>query len=486
MNILIVDDSAANLLALSNTLTDLNVTLTATHSGEAALKILLKSETLPEVAILDVQMPMMDGYELAKIMRSHPRTQHIPIIFLSAIYTDDWHVALGYKSGAVDFLTKPFNPDILRAKVNVFLDIARYRQENEALILHAKEQADLLAIAKTEFLANMSHEIRTPIHAILGLSELALQKETVIETHHYLEKINQCTLNLMCILNDILDSSKLEAGSIHIEFIEFNLDFILQSLSNLFSDNAAEKGIKFEIEISADVPRDLIGDGYKLQQILTNLIRNAVNFTSEDGIIIFRITLQRMEKQKARLLFSVIDTGIGLSSDKYEAIFQPFSQADGSITRRFGGTGLGLSISQKLLQMMGGEFVVQCVLGEGCCFSFELSLDVQMEKSAQSDKEERQLIDAKKFNKSMLNFPASNSSKDSVLRTPDEIKAFNQITVELDELLEGKDFISDRLLDTLKLYLNSNQIQQFSKLYKLIRNIKYDEARKILKQIVEL
>jgi hypothetical protein len=193
-----------------------------------------------------------------------------------------------------------------------------------------------------------------------------------------------------------------------------------------------------------------------------------------------------MEKQKARLLFSVIDTGIGLSSDKYEAIFQPFSQADGSITRRFGGTGLGLSISQKLLQMMGGEFVVQCVLGEGCCFSFELSLDVQMEKSAHSKKEERQLIEAKKFNKSMLNFPASSSSKDSARRTPDEIKALNKIMAELEELLEGKDFISDRLLDTLKLYLNSNQIQLFFKLYKLIRNIRYDDARKILKQMVEL
>jgi hypothetical protein len=283
-----------------------------------------------------------------------------------------------------------------------------------------------------------------------------------------------------------LDSSKLESGAIHLELVNFNLDLMLQNINNLFADNAAEKGLKFAIEVAPNVPHELVGDGYKLQQIITNLIRNAINFTAA-GTIIFKIELQKIERSKARLLFAVTDTGIGLSEENYEKIFQPFQQADGSITRRFGGTGLGLSISQKLLQMMGGEFLVQSVLGEGCCFSFELTLDIPTTLSAQSNENDaNKLIEVKKFSKTMLHLPAPNQLKDSPPRTLEEIAELNHIMARLDELLEENDFISDTLLDTLKPYLNADQILLFPKLYQLIRNIKYSEARKILQQITAL
>ena len=487
MKILIVDDKPANLLALSQALSDVNANLVQANSGEEALKILLRSDVVPELAILDVQMPTMDGYELATIMQSHPRTQHIPIIFLSAIYTDELHINLGYKNGAVDFLTKPFNPDILRAKVDVFLSLARYRKENEALIVLAKDQAEALAQSKTEFLANMSHEIRTPIHAIMGLAQLALKKETVTETHHYLEKINKCSLNLMHILNDILDSSKLEAGSVAIDCVDFNIDKMLGNISNLFTDNAAEKGLSFKIDISPTVPRDLIGDVYKLQQVLTNLIGNAINFT-ENGEVILKIGLEQIMLSKARLLFSVSDTGIGISSDDYEKIFKPFSQADGSITRRFGGTGLGLSITQQLLQIMGGKILLKSVVGEGCHFSFELIFDVPVTKSTTGEtaKNRNDLIDISKFNKTITHRSTRNNSDNSIPKTREEVETLKGIVAQLDELLQENDFISDELLDKLKGYLNFSQIPLFPQLYRLIRNVKYGEARKISQQIIKL
>ena len=226
------------------------------------------------------------------------------------------------------------------------------RKQNEVIVLLAKERAEALAISKTQFLANMSHEIRTPMSGIIGFSELALLKEMPDDIRDYLTKINSASTNLLSILNDILDLSKLEANGISLNSVPFDLDELRDTLYALFAESAQNKGLVFDIKIPVQVPRKLIGDDLRLKQVLINLLSNAVKFTSS-GAVSLRISLLDSDTSKARLLFNVKDTGIGLSRENQEKLFQPFTQADDSISRRFGGTGLGLALACRNIDLIG-------------------------------------------------------------------------------------------------------------------------------------
>lgn len=258
--------------------------------------------------------------------------------------------------------------------IGTHTDISVHKQAEQALIL-AQAAAEALAQSKADFLANMSHEIRTPMNAIIGLSQLALNQDASAEIHDYLGKIYSSSKSLLNILNNILDVSKLEAKCMNIEFACFDLDELLDNISNLFSHAAQSKGLDFTIALADDVPRYLVGDTLRLQQVLINLLGNAIKFT-EQGAVALNITAQQIEAEKIRLLFSVTDTGIGILDADRDKLFQPFSQVDSSINRRFGGTGLGLMISHNLLQLMGSEFLVVSSPEVGSCFSFELILGI--------------------------------------------------------------------------------------------------------------
>jgi PAS domain S-box-containing protein len=265
----------------------------------------------------------------------------------------------------------------------VLASFTHIEYENEMAILgwfydvtslkKAKELAEETAGIKANFIASMSHEIRTPMNAIVGLSQLALDKQISPEVRDYLEKIHLSSQSLLGILNDILDFSKLDAGRVRIEHSDFNLDAMLRRLHRLFSYNAEQKHLAIEIELASDLPRNLVGDALRIQQILSNLIGNAIKFT-ERGKIVLKVSMRGRTDDQVRVLFQVEDTGIGMSEKDRAALFVPFSQADGSITRRFGGTGLGLAISNSLLQLMGGAFSVQSIPGKGTTFEFELTL----------------------------------------------------------------------------------------------------------------
>jgi signal transduction histidine kinase/DNA-binding response OmpR family regulator/HPt (histidine-containing phosphotransfer) domain-containing protein len=240
----------------------------------------------------------------------------------------------------------------------------------EQMARHKAEEATRL---KSDFLANMSHEIRTPMNAIIGMAHLALRTELNTKQKDYVGKIHRSGLSLLGILNDILDFSKIEAGKLDVEKIPFFLDEVLTNVASVTCQKAGDKGLEYLFNVPHQIPRYLVGDPLRLGQVLINLINNAIKFT-ENGEIELSCTPLSGDPGNAALRFTVRDTGIGMTPEQEANLFQPFNQADSSITRKYGGTGLGLSISRHLVQLMGGEIGVQSQAGRGTSFSFNLTM----------------------------------------------------------------------------------------------------------------
>ncbi|GAB4486476.1 MAG: hypothetical protein Fur0016_13740 [Anaerolineales bacterium] len=249
-------------------------------------------------------------------------------------------------------------------------------RERTAELELARDRAEAASRAKSEFLAIMSHEIRTPLNGVLGLAQLMQQTPLNNKQKDYVARLQYSGETLLATINDILDFSKIESNRMQLENIDFSLDDVLRNISSLVAYRAQQKGLELVFNTSPEVPRLLVGDPMRLGQVLLNLVGNAIKFT-ESGEVVVKIALDKMTGDRAVLKFSIQDTGIGMAETQIAGLFQPFSQADTSISRKYGGTGLGLTISQRLVNMMGGKISVQSQPGKGSTFTFTLEFKQQ-------------------------------------------------------------------------------------------------------------
>lgn len=520
VDILMVDDRPDGLLALEALLSEnKNYRLVQAQSGTEALTKLDGHDYA--VILLDVQMPGIDGFETAQLIRQNPKYELIPIIFVTAINKDDRYIYRGYESGAVDYIFKPFDPVILKSKVAVFADLhlqkrrvrwqaeqltrkealehqayvqtieleslRRYRNLADAIphmvwkatpdgdieyynqvwcdytgmcledtmgtgwqkainphdmrilmsswqeaiarsenfetecrirrsdgvyhwhlikavcekdqegkiiawlgtctdiqerknterkLIEAQKNAEAASQAKTQFLANMSHEIRTPLSAIMGFTELLSDPEMPEEERSMnLSIVRRNGHQLLKIVDEILDISKVEAGRLETEKTEIDLVDLLKSTESLLAVTATGKGIQFGVEIQDKIPDRVITDGTRLRQILVNMVGNAIKFTHKGEVKV--LCSYRMDEEgKSFLKVAIMDTGIGVDSELSEKLFTPFLQADTSTTRLYGGTGLGLALSRQLARALGGEaWLEQSEPGKGSIFAFEINAE---------------------------------------------------------------------------------------------------------------
>lgn len=474
--VLVVDDSHNNLMFLKSLLKDVYRVRTA-DNGEKAIRIAL-SNSQPDLILLDIVMPEMDGYEVCKILKAENETKRIPVILLTS-KSEIGEEIYGLNLGAADYITKPLNPAILLARIKVHIRLKQmqdslrdqrtwfhsiieatpnavivtdeqgeivlcnsrageifgygsrelyFKNLNELIraetgirkddsefpaevsfndlpnlnqggvctcvlvrditerkriedeIREAKELAEEANQMKSDFLANMSHELRTPLNAIIGYSEILQEDAQEIGQPVFvsdLNKIHNAGKHLLQLINDILDLSKIEAGKMDLFIEEFEIENLINDVKTIICPLVEKNQNQFEIQSNLFY-KTMRSDVTKLKQILFNLISNAAKFT-RNGLITLTVKNYVTDNAQVRIVFLVSDTGIGLTPEQIGKLFENFTQADASTTRKYGGTGLGLAISRRLCQMMGGNITVESVILEGSTFTIDLPVIAQID-----------------------------------------------------------------------------------------------------------
>lgn len=365
--ILIVDDTEDSVTLLRYNLEDDGYEVFTASDGIEALSVAEKE--LPDVILLDVMMPRLDGVQTCKKLKENTSLAHIPVIMVSA-KDERADVVEGLDVGAQDYITKPIDYTTAAARIRSALRIKEYGDSLRTLnaeLKSAKEDTEKALKARTAFFSTMSHEIRTPITAIMGYSEILASKDGTrkqFDTTKAAELILGNSQYLLDVINNILDFSKAESGLDEVELLSCSVFKLLEDVENVLLLKASEKKLHFSIEYSYPLPRFLQTDPIKFKQVMLNLCSNAIKFT-QSGSVLVRCSFDESSRE---LKLEVEDTGIGMSPEAVENTFTPFFQENSSIARRFGGTGLGLSISKDIVEKLGGTISVESEKGKGSVF----------------------------------------------------------------------------------------------------------------------
>jgi PAS domain S-box-containing protein len=516
INILVVDDKEENIIALEALLKRDDINILSTTSPNDALRIAWENPI--SIALVDVQMPDIDGFELVEMLKANPRTKDILIIFVTAISKDAKYAVKGFGTGAVDYLYKPLDPYITSAKVDAFIQLAKYqfdiKAKNEELqnfailvknsadiistvdaqtfriqsinpavlkilgyqpiellqrsvidlateasqpkfrkklseivnnnlsyavaeyqfetfdkrsiwvecritysnktlflnvsdvspqksyqqeLINSKDAAEHSKKIKENFLANMSHELRTPVNGIIGLTNMLRKSPLDDQQKSVVDLLEVSSQSLLGVINDVLDISKIEAGKFSIIRKSNDLHGVVKSVTDLLKYKADETNLELIMEIEPNVPAYLMFDALRLNQILMNLLSNALKFT-ERGYVKLHISVLQQLNDNVKLKFSVIDSGIGIPADRLNKIFDSFEQAEQDTIVKYGGTGLGLTIVKKLIELKGGELTVSSQVGSGSVFNFINWYKVSEKPKAAIDTDDSTLRSLEPFN----------------------------------------------------------------------------------------
>jgi signal transduction histidine kinase/HPt (histidine-containing phosphotransfer) domain-containing protein len=347
----------------------------AVTDGQAALEAALESP--PDLVLSDVMMPRLDGFGLLRALRADERTARLPVILLSARAGEEAALQ-GLDAGADDYLVKPFSARELLTRVRSSLTLAQQRREWEEKLSQTNRHLEEAVKAKSRFLATMSHEIRTPLNAVIGMAGLLANTPLNDEQKDFANTIRLSGDHLLAVINDILDYSKLEAGALTIEHVQYSVRSIVEDALDIVAPMARGKDLELAYELAPEVPDTVLGDLGRVRQVLLNYLSNAVKFT-EKGEVLVSVGMAPVAAGGHMLQFTVRDSGIGLTPEQCGRLFQSFSQADASTTRKYGGTGLGLAICRKLAELMGGRTWVESQPGKGSCFGFSVCVGVPEE-----------------------------------------------------------------------------------------------------------
>ena len=359
--VMIVDDTPANIEILSESLGDESELFFAT-SGADALELIRADK--PDLILLDIMMPGMDGYQLCGILKGDPSTRDIPVIFVTAMIGEEEEIK-GLELGAIDYLTKPISPHIVRARVKNHLELKRYRDLLETL-------ANAADRAKKEFLRSVSHELRTPLTPIIGMTDLVLDTEEDDNKRKYLTMVQKSALRLLGIVEDLIETSRLEGEGIAPDNSPFLLRAFLDAVVMEAKALAGGKGLEFRSFLDPALPEAVVSDQGMLHKVLTMLLNNAVKFTPAGEVA---LEVRQLEVAGEPMLqISVSDTGIGIEKGDLEKIFSDFTQSDGSITRSFPGLGLGLTLARRMTELMDGSIWAESAPGGGSLFQVQVPL----------------------------------------------------------------------------------------------------------------
>ena len=381
--ILAIDDTPANLMVLAGALSK-EFAFQLASSGVAGLAMAAASP--PDLILLDIMMPEMDGYETCRRFKANPALAHIPVIFVTAL-TDRVSELSGLELGAADYLHKPINIDIARQRIRNLVErevlrreVEMHRSQLEELVrqrtdelVEARDAAEVANRAKSAFLANMSHELRTPLGIILGMNNLLNQQLGEPAQKDKCQKIATAGQQLLTMIDDILQVSKMESERAEAGRYAFAPDSLLSLVEARFSGKAQTKGIQLQREVDPQLPKLLNGAPSRIKQVMEHFVSNAIKF-SEGGLVALRVVQEQQAGDMRQVRFEVQDQGMGIAPHHLHKLFETFSQVDGSLSRRHGGIGVGLALCKHLAETMGGTIAVESAEGQGSRFWMTLQL----------------------------------------------------------------------------------------------------------------